>query len=59
MRPIDMQLAAVFPPPRASLVLGGSVVIRAEHRDEAQRITADRLLLRYGSIIEVRAVEEL
>ena len=40
-------------------MLGGFFVIRAEDYDEAQRIAADCPLLRYGSIIEIRAFEEL
>lgn len=55
----EVQLVADFPPPEATLVLGGFFLIRAADYQEAQRIAADCPLLRFGSTIEVRAFEEV
>ncbi len=57
MRDGAVELAAEFPPPGDELVLGGFFLIRADNYDEAQRIASSCPLLRYGSIIEIRAVE--
>jgi hypothetical protein len=54
-----VERAADFPPPGESLVLGGFFLIRAADDEEAQRIAAACPLLRYGSVIEVRAFEEV
>lgn len=55
----EVRLAADFPPPDEELVLGGFFMIRAAGVDEARRIAAQCPLLRFGSTIEIRAIEEI
>lgn len=55
----EVRLAANFPPPDEELVLGGFFMIRAAGVDEARRIAAQCPLLRFGSTIEIRAIEEI
>ena len=54
-----VELSGEFPPPGDELVLGGFFMIRADNYDDAQRIASSCPLLRYGSIIEIRAVEDI
>ena len=57
MRDGAVELSTEFPPPGDELVLGGFFMIQADNYDDAQRIASSCPLLRYGSIIEIRAVE--
>ena len=59
MRDGAVELAAEFPPPGDELVLGGFFVIRADNYDDAQRIASSCPLLRYGSVVEIRAIENI
>lgn len=59
LRDGSVERVAGFPPTGESLVLGGFFLIRAADYEEAQRIAAACPLLRYGSVIEVRAFEEV
>ena len=53
----ELVVAADVPAISAELVLGGFFLISADSYEDARRIAATCPLLRYGSTIEVRAVE--
>ncbi len=57
LRDQELTFSSGVPAIGADLVLGGFFMIRADSYDDAQRIAATCPLLRYGSTIEVRAVE--
>ena len=59
MRDGTVELTTEFPPPGDELVLGGFFMIRADNYADARRIASSCPLLRYGSIIEIRAVDDV